>query len=675
VSEIFSRKFTRALRGNWGERNFLIQNGIIVTMFIITIIPISRGIGKETLTYFTSEKVGLGSLVSVPIRGKKSYGLVVEIKEAREQKTELKNLSYAMKKIDKVQQRAFLSPTFVDAAKNISDYYATTVGSVLAQLVPKAILESQENFNLSKKENEVAEKVEDETENQKPIAREVLLLQTADPERYGAYKSVIREEFARGRSIFFCLPTIEDIKNVGETLQKGIENYTFVLHSRLSKKEIVSVWQKILAEKHPVLIIASGSFLSLPREDIGTIILEKESSRAYKMQVRPFLDIRTVAEIVAKKSGLRLIFGDQLLQTETIWKQKNGDYAELSPLSFRSLSACNCQKVDMQTPADMQKKEFKILGEETKKILLSARENSERTFVFCGRKGLFPQTVCADCGTAVTCKNCKAPVVLYKKKSGDVLKNLFVCHHCGERRDADVLCENCKGWRILPLGIGVQNVAEEVRKILPKSEIFCLDADTVTTYKGATKIRDDFFATPGSVLVGTEMALSFLNQNVENSIIASLDSFFSIPDFKISEKVFHILLQMRSLTGQKMLVQTRQPETALFDQALSGNLIDFYREQIAERKSLNYPPFAKFIKLTIQGNKIAIKNQMEKIAGALKPFELSVFEAFNPGPQNKSVVHGLLSIPPEIWPDKNLLEKLRALPQFVAIKIDPDTLL
>ena len=125
-------------------------------MFIITIIPISRGIGKDTLTYFTAEKVALGSLVSVPIRGKKSHGLVIEIKEASEAKMELKNLSYAMKKIDKVQQQAFLSPTFVEAAKNIADYYAATVGSVLAQLVPKAILDAPVP-TLSSVEHSVAE--------------------------------------------------------------------------------------------------------------------------------------------------------------------------------------------------------------------------------------------------------------------------------------------------------------------------------------------------------------------------------------------------------------------------------------------------------------------------------------------------------------------------------------
>jgi primosomal protein N' len=643
-------------------------------MFIITIIPISRGIGKDTLTYFTAEKVALGSLVSVPIRGKKSYGLVIEIKEAREAKTELKNLSYAMKKIDKVEQHAFLSKGFVESVKIIADYYASTAGAVLSQLVPKAILESEENFISLEKDETKDDKAQLETKPT-PTSPEVLLLQSADPERYGAYKSVVREEFARGHSIFFCLPTVEDIKNVTMLLQKGIENYTFVLHGRLTKKEIQSVWQKILAEKHPVLVIATGSFLSLPRPDIGTIVVEKESSRGYKTQARPFLDIRTVAEIVAKKVGSRLIFGDSFLQTETIWKQKNGNYAELSPLSFRSLSVCESKKVDMRQPADMQKKEFKILSDEVKNMLFSARENSERTFIFCGRKGLYPQTICADCGTPVICKNCKAPVVLYKKKIGNREQNFFVCHHCGERREADVLCEHCNGWRLLPLGIGIQNVADEVIKILPKSEILILDSDSVTTYKKAVKIRDDFFGTPGAVLIGTEMALSFLNQSVENSAIISLDSFFSIPDFKISEKVFHILLQTRALTSQKMLVQTRESENPLFEQALSGNLIDFYRDQIQERKSLEYPPFAKFIKLTIQGNKVAIQEQMEEIKNSLKPHELSIFEAFNTGPQNKSTVHGLLSVATESWPDKNLLEKLRALPQFVQIKIDPDTLL
>ena len=83
-------------------------------MFIITVIPIASGIGKDTLTYFTAEKVALGSLVSVPIRGKKSYGLVIEIKDASEAKMELKNLSYVMKKIEKVQSQTILSENFVE---------------------------------------------------------------------------------------------------------------------------------------------------------------------------------------------------------------------------------------------------------------------------------------------------------------------------------------------------------------------------------------------------------------------------------------------------------------------------------------------------------------------------------------------------------------------------------
>jgi len=37
-------------------------------------------------------------------------------------------------------------------------------------------------------------------------------------------------------------------------------------------------------------------------------------------------------------------------------------------------------------------------------------------------------------------------------------------------------------------------------------------------------------------MLGTEMALSYLREKIGNAGIISLDSFFSIPDFRINEK-------------------------------------------------------------------------------------------------------------------------------------------
>src|SRR3989344_5829135 len=135
------------------------------------------------------------------------------------------------------------------------------------------------------------------------------------------------------------------------------------------------------------------------------------------MQTRPFIDIRNAVEIIARESNTRLVLGDILLRTETLWKEKSGKYLELSPLKFRSLGTAESLLINMKAPQDMKKKEFTIFSEKLKKLIKQTRENNEHTFLFCGRKGLYPLTVCSDCGTTVVCNNCNAPVVLYRKSS------------------------------------------------------------------------------------------------------------------------------------------------------------------------------------------------------------------------------------------------------------------
>ena len=646
-------------------------------MRILTVIPIARGISKDTLTYFTKKDVVVGSIVSIPLRKKRAYGLVVDSKEATQVKSELKALSYSIKKIDRIETRTFLSDSFIKSAEAIADYSASSVGAVLSQLIPKTILEASADLSYIPKSPEV-------TPRAGGVFHETLLLQSDDEERYATYRSLIREEFAKNRSVFFCLPTTEDLLNARGTLEKGIENYTYILHSGLPKKEILSLWQKIISEEHPVLIIATGSFLSLPRDDIGTIILERESSRAYKLPSRPFLDIRTVAEIVAKGLNIRLVLGDTFLRVETLWEEKNGKYVALSPLKFRSLSTTSCELDNIRGPQNMKKKEFTIFGDKLKKLIRDGRNGNEHTFLFCGRKGLYPQTLCSDCGTVVICDNCNAPVVLYGKPSSSKpttnnSKNLFVCHHCGERRDANELCKKCRGWRLNPLGIGVERVAEEVTTLFPEAKIIIMDKDHITTHKQAVKARDLFYDTPGSIMVGTEMTISYLNEKIENTAVVSIDSFFSLPDFRINEKIFHILLGLRALSEKRMLMQTRQENTSanfkVFDYAIKGNLIDFFRDEIEERKRAGYPPFTTLIKITTQGEKNSVKKSFDEMIEFMKPYEMNSYDAWNPGGKEKFSMHALISLPKADWPNSTLLEKLRQLRPQHAVKIDPDTLL
>jgi len=634
-------------------------------MHILTVVPILKGVSKDTLTYFSSQKIEKGSIVKISVRKKTIYGLVTDIKDAIESKSEIKSLSYNIKKIQSSHNKKILSSDFIKAVEQIADYNACSFGSALNALVPKTILENNKD---------ILEPKEDSENNNSFF--EIALLQADNEERYTTYRSLIREEFARNHSLFLCVPSIEDLNYAQKSLEKGIENYTYILHNYLSKKEIIEVWNKILKEDHPVLIIGTGSFISIPKENIHTIILEKESSRSYKIQSRPFLDIRNSVETIAKKTNKRLILGDTFLRIETLYEGHSGLYNELSPIKYRSLSSAECDLVQMKSPENQKKKEFPIISDELNKLLQRAKENSELTFLFCGRKGLYPSTVCSDCGTIVSCKNCGSPVVLYKNNpTKEDNKNLFVCHQCGERRDANELCSYCGGWRLNPLGIGIEKVVETIEANFPETPIYILDKDHITTHKQAVKVRDSFYSNPGSVLIGTEMALNYLHQKIENSAVVSIDSLFSIPDFRINEKVFHILLTMRAVSHKNFLVQTRQTNIKIFENAIKGNLIDFYREEKEERKIANYPPFATYIKITLEGEKTTVKKQMDKIVEDMRPHKVLPFEAFSPGSIKRYTTHGLIVMDKGSWIDYDLLSKLKNLPPYVMIKIDPDSLL
>ena len=636
-------------------------------MKILEVIPIARGINKDTLSYFSGTDIPIGSIIKVPLRKRVVPALVINAREIEDTKSEIKNSSFALKKIAKVKFTNLLTKNFVDATETTANYYVGTIGAVLNSIIPKTLFENIEKIKLPLINPENAKKT---------TKAEKFVIQATDEDRYAQYKSIIREEFAKNASVFFCLPTIQDIKKAKESLHKGIEQYTFVLHGSMNKKDIVETFNKILEEKHPVLIIGTGGFLSIPKNNISTIILDKENSRTYKTQIRPYIDIRKFAEIFASKINAKIIFGDLLLRTDTIWRQKKGELVELVSLKFRSLTTSSQEIIDMRSiqkenETTENKKAFRILSERLEKKIKENVKNNEHMFIFTGRRGLSPSTVCADCGNVVKCNSCGAHTVLHKS----VTENFFLCHKCGERRSALEKCSHCGGWRLTTLGIGSEMVEEKIKELYPSASIFRIDADATPTHNRAQIVADKFYNSPEGILIGTEMALLYLTEKIENTAVVSIDSFFSIPDFRINERILNILLKIRSITDKHFIIQTRDITQKVFDYAVKGNLVDFYRDEINDREKLHFPPFTTLIKVSISGTKDAVLEMVENIQKIIEPHTIDIFPAFIPQSKGKYGVNGIIKIPGGKWPDKELCDKLKILPIDVLVNVDPDSLI
>lgn len=631
-------------------------------MHIIEVAPIAKGLPEESLSYFYAEHVEPGTLVKVPLRKKTVYGIAISSASAESMKSQIRGAEFELKKITSTTGSRFFSAEFIEAARETALYFATRAGSVIHSFAHPDILE------------EVARLPNTHENRVRALPYEKNVIQTDDEERFAHYKSLIRETFARRGSVFFCLPTAQDIERSVATLTKGIEEYTCIIHSGLTKKQQIEVYAKILTANHPILIIGTGSYLSVPRKDIGMVILEKENARSYKTQSRPYLDYRVFAEYLTKHTGARLVVGDLFLQTETMFRLKNGDFVELYPIKFRSLTTSRASIVDMRAYKATEK-QFTVISDELVELVRKNKESNEHLFIYTARKGLSPTTVCGDCGTIVSCKTCGSPTVLH----GSVKGNFFLCHKCGERRDADEYCVTCSGWRLVTLGIGSERVLKELQEKVPESRIFLFDKETAPSKKEAMLIINKFYATPGSILLGTEMALNYLDTGsahpIQNSAIASIDALFSVPDFKISEKVLGIILKIRSLTQSVMLLQTRNPEHPTLAYAMAGNIVDFYREEISMRKMFAYPPFSILIKLSIEGQREKIIGEMSRAKQMLEAYEVDIFPSFVKGRRGQSVLNALIKIPTQEWPDLALVEILRFLPPQFTVKVDPESLL
>jgi hypothetical protein len=83
--------------------------------------------------------------------------------------------------------------------------------------------------------------------------------------------------------------------------------------------------------------------------------------------------------------------------------------------------------------------------------------------------------------------------------------------------------------------------------------------------------------------------LPYLRQPFEHSLIASVDSLLSIPDFRIYEKILVTLTRIRSYTTRTFIIQTRTPKDSIFDYARKGNLI----EHKFEGKGIYYDSYKK----------------------------------------------------------------------------------
>lgn len=640
-------------------------------MRILDVIPITKGIGTETLSYFSGKDVAVGSIVTVPLRKKGVPAIVIASHDIKTLKADIKEADFQLRNIISAHKGTLFLPEFIRTCVLLKNYTGSTTSDVIASLVPKLFIE--EYLEHMKSSNLVAEQKDG-------LLPEKFIFQAKYSERISFYKTYIRQEFAAKSSVFIVAPTIIEIEHIAAEVSKGIEGRVFVFHSGLTKKKQRDTFEELEKSDQPIVIVGTASYLFIPRTDIGTIVVESEGSPHYRQQSRPFLDKRDVAYVYAHVRGLKYIAADQLLRIETLYRAREERYGEIKTLSFHIGSKKTPEVISMKKDEGGN---FAVLDQTTIKTLKRGLREQEHIVLFVGRKGLAPITTCQDCGAVHRSPDSGAPLVLYQKKDAAGRKrSVYQCPVTQKIYDTINACQACGSWKLKMLGIGVDTVVKELETVLPKVTPTVIDGTHTKTHASTKKAVEQFFAKKKGVMIATQKVLPYLNNTVSRVVVVSVDTLFSVPSHAIQEKIMRTLLKLDACADEALVIQTRDPEQMVLKEIQKGNVIDFYRSEIRERKQFLYPPFGVLLEIRVTATATTLVKKRKFLTQVLKKFEPMII--VQPSVKRGSMlVRALIKIPEQEWIKKysskqpgnmfkDIFPILEALPQTYAVVINPD---
>jgi primosomal protein N' len=575
-------------------------------MQVLTVAPLLDGIPYEELSYFAKDGVAPGDLVDITIKRRNGRGLVLYAHNAEEEKQNLRNASFGLKKISKVHTKSFLHPKLWSALATASSYLLKPLGVIMYDLLPERSFEKLVPMTLPKE----------------PKGFELLLLEQSYHERLTRYKTTIRESFSKKRSLVMFFPTITDLEHAESELSHGIDEYAIVLHSGLTDKQWKDRHEKLLKDPHPLLILSTPSILPWVREDLGLVIIEREHSQYYFTHGDDGYDMRVVLEYLAKGSSIPCLLGSHMLTLRAHMLHKMRDATETMPLQFR-----NDAPIHVVPMTDENKSASPYLSRQALSLLHEAKmSGSGHLFLYAHRKGMYPTTVCSDCGTLFTCPNCSRPYVLHKIAG----LRTYVCHGCENivqlSEDTTLSCRHCGGWRMQTLGVATTGVEEELKRLgVP---LFLIDGEHTPSRSKVKKTYREWKESPYGILIGTEMAHNVI-EAADHVIILSLDSLFSLPEYRTDEKVLSLVTEMAEKVKDnhgegKLILQTRLKGMPIIKQLTSPSFREVYDKLLREREQFLLPPYYVVIKAHFENLADPMRKRLEQ---ELDPYVTEWFEA------------------------------------------------
>ena len=619
---------------------------------------------NESLTYKYSHSIEVGSIVEIPLRKRKSAGVIIS-------QTNIKDLKFDLKKVLSISNyyQFAVCTENIDFYKYVSIHCFIDLGMVLKMAIQQfpntqlknyylfknKIYETQKNlidkYNLSKKdwqklleEKKISQTIDSFifdgmaqnislNPDQENIFKSLQINKNNDFQvhlidgvtgsgKTELYLKAVESNLVRGNQSLILLPEIALTEEWSKRFFKYFGCRPFIWHSKQSKIQKARIIRSLLSGEPCVLVGARSSVL-LPFKNLKLIICDEEHDSSYKQEDGPKYQARDMAIYKAKcsKALCLLISASPSLESLHNSNQRKFHIHHLSN-QFHKTQLPSVEIVDMnQSKPSSRAWISKQVFDETNKIL----KQKGQVLFFLNRRGYAPSKICVSCHTPIQCQNCAANLVYHKKI------DRLICHHCSNYFEPNQICKMCSSEKFISIGIGLERLQEEVTRLFPGYSNQLFSSDTLKSKKNKKEIIENIFNLNTSLLIGSQIiGKSFHFPNLKLVNIIDADSSLYSPDFRAMEKTYQLLQQVAGRSGRegnrgKVLIQTYNPKHSIYNSLKNQSRDQFIKLELQRREENNFPPFYKIVQIQlIHPNVSAIREACQEILDISKKSRLDI---------------------------------------------------
>ena len=363
---------------------------------------------------------------------------------------------------------------------------------------------------------------------------------------------------------------------------------TSILWPPQGGKKLLSAW--IAARRNtPQGIIGGPGAVFAPLQRIETIIVDEESSGAYRSYKKPLINARTLAGKRARLENAMLMLSGRVPSSRIYLrgKPKSSERPPREKLRFvdlRDAFSATSQGVADGLPLT------NTLFSETQLCL----DSGKTALWLLDRKGYAGEIACEDCGNAARCPQCGTAMAWEEKYSR------LRCPGCASIRPLPEVCPMCRGHLLIGKRPGLEALFPVAQSIAYGKQPAVFLEEYKSAGKAALRSLSERLSS-GGIVVGTRAALA-LCDIVSTGFIGWIDvdadvrSIAYQAKFTVFSMVWESLWRGDDHAERVVLLQSRRPGTG-WQKGIARGWGSFWSHELQERKELGLPPFSYLLEI------------------------------------------------------------------------------